>query len=178
MTSSMPVLIDGDNLLHAARGTLDEAERANRAWLCRLLASWDARRRRRITVFFDGVRPDNPGDGPQAAGNLSIAYSDTRSADELIIDAVQSSSAPRRLVVVSSDRAVRTAARRRRARVLGSNAFLTGVLKDLRRRPRAGSREPREKFHGLEPGETEYWLNQLGVEADKENDKDEFGLLE
>ncbi len=166
----MPVLIDGDNLLHTARGALDGAENANRAWLCRLLASWDPHDRHQVTIVFDGVRPDGPGDGPLAVDRLSIQYSDTRTADDVIIEAVESSSAPRRLVVVSSDRQVRTAARRRRARSLDANTFITQVLRELNRTGRTGPREPRQKFHGLEPGEADYWLEQFGLEAEHDED--------
>ncbi len=173
----MPVLIDGDNLLHAARGALEGFERASRASLCHLLSTWDRRGRQGVTVFFDGVRPENPGDGPVSRGPLSVRYSDRRTADDLIIETIASSSAPRRLVVVSSDREVRAAARRRRARSLDSNAFITQVLKDLDRFQRAKPPEPREKFHGLAPGEAEDWLDEFDVGPEHEEGEDEFGLL-
>ena len=173
----MPVLIDGDNLLHVARGVLENAERANRARLCRLLARWDAEGRYGVTIFFDGVRPASAGDGPLASGRLSVRYSDARTADDLIVEAIESSSSPRRLLVVSSDRQVRAAARRRRARSLDSDTFITQVLKALARAHRPRESEPRQKFDGLAPGEAEQWLEELGVEPEEEDDRDEFGLL-
>jgi len=173
----MPVLIDGDNLLHAARGVADDAQSASRAWLCRLLTSWDPQGLHHVTIFFDGVRPDSPGDGPTEAGRLTIRYSDAWTADDLIIEAIESSSASRRLVVVSSDRAVRTAARRRRARSLDSGSFITKVLNDLDRAERRAKREPPEKFRGLPPGEVDQWLKEFGIDPGPTSDEDEFGLL-
>lgn len=172
----MPILIDGDNLLHVARGVVDQAERAGRVWLCRLLAKWDPRGRRQVTICFDGFRPDSPGDGPAAVGQLSIRYSDNRSADDLIIETIESSSAPRRLIVVSSDREIRTAAYRRRAVSVDSKTFIEQVLKELNRADPEDKREPREKFDGLKPGEAESWLDEFGIDS-AEDDEDEFGLL-
>ncbi len=172
----MPVLIDGDNLLHAVRGRLADAEQANRASLCKLLASWDRSGRRRITIYFDGVRPDNVGDGSLGVGRLTIRYSNRETADARIIEEIQASSHPRRLLVVSSDREIRAAARRRRAPSMSAPDFVDEVVDDLHREAKRRPREPREKFHGLEPGQTDYWLEQLGL-RDEPSD-DEYGLLQ
>ncbi|MBN1342152.1 MAG: NYN domain-containing protein [Phycisphaerae bacterium] len=174
----MPVLVDGDNLLHVFRGELPDAERANRARLCELLAAWDADRTRQVTVTFDGYRPGNPGEGPIGVEGLQIRYSDAVTADELIVEALQASTAPRRLLVVSSDRQVRLAAKRRRAVSVDSRTFLQKVLDELDRRARRPPREPSEKYEGLEPGQTDYWLDQFGIEPEGDDARDEFGLLD
>jgi hypothetical protein len=158
----MPIVIDGDNLLHVARGALEEAHRGNRAWLCRVLASWGDRSGREMTVVFDGVRPANPGDGPVTEGELLIRYGGTRMADDVIIEMIESSGSPRRLVVVSSDRQIRAAARRRRARSVDSPSFIETVIKDLSRPMPAGEHEPAEKYQGLKEGDADYWLKQFG----------------
>jgi hypothetical protein len=174
----MPVLIDGDNVLHALRGTLTDAEHAGRAWLCRLLTSWDPTGRRRVTVYFDGVRPSSPADGPLPEGPLAIHYSGARSADEWIIEAIDTSSAPRSLMVVSSDRQIRTAARRRRARSVDSQKFVEQMMADLHRAQRTEHHEPREKLNGLDPDDSEAWLDVFDVEQEPNNSDDEFGLLQ
>lgn len=173
----MPFLIDGDNLLHATRGAFDGAEHAGRAWLCRLLSAWDAQGRQEVTVIFDGVRPPTPGDGPVTEGALIIRYSDNETADDLIIEAIEASSARRRLTVVSSDHEVRTAARRRRAQSVDSATFIEQVQRDLQRSTRKGSREPREKYHGLEPGQTDEWLKAFGLGPAPDDGDDEPLLL-
>jgi len=173
----MPVLIDGDNLLHAARGLLPDGERMNRAALCSLLADWDVHGSREVTVFFDGVRPDDRGEGPVGAGALSIRYSDRRTADALIVEAIASSSAPRRLLVVSGDREVKAAARRRRARRIDSDRFMADVVKALRRSDDPRRSEPPEKRDGLPPGQTDEWMDLFGIDSEPD-EEEEFGLLD
>ncbi len=175
----MPFLIDGDNLLHAARGIVPEAERANRAWLCGLLAEWDRGRRYDIVVYFDGFRPDDPGDGPVAEGHLVIRYSERVTADDRIIEAIEASSAPRRLIVVSTDRQIRMVARRRRAAAPDSATFIAQVLSDVERSDRKAPSEPPEKFEGLSPEQTDAWLREFGYDpTPDEDDHDPYGLLD
>jgi predicted RNA-binding protein with PIN domain len=168
----MPVLIDGDNLLHVARGALEEAHLANRAWLCRMLASWADRYHQEVTVVFDGVRPSSSGEGPLAQAALLIRYSDTRKADDVIIEMIGASSSPRRLVVVSSDRQIRASARRRKARSVDSPSFIERVIEELSRSTTAGEREPIEKYQGLQEGDAEYWLKQFGLHSESPFDSD------
>ncbi len=159
----MPLIIDGDNLLHVARGAL-EAERGNRAWLCRILREWAERTREQVTVVFDGFRPDSPGEGPLGTPPLLIRYSENTTADEIIEETVEASTHPARLVVISNDRRVRWAARQGRARSVDSDAFIAQVQKDLRRHDDDEPAEPREKFQGLEPGTTDDWLSAFGFD--------------
>lgn len=175
----MPFLIDGDNLLHAARGAVPEAHQANRAWLCGLLAEWDRRGQYDITVYFDGYRPDSPGEGPVAEGHLVIRYSEHLTADDRIIEAIEASSAPRRLIVVSSDRHIRMVARRRRAAAPDSATFLAQMLSDVQRASEGRPREPREKFEGLSPEQTDAWLREFGIDpTPDDHDHDPYGLLD
>jgi predicted RNA-binding protein with PIN domain len=159
----MDVLIDGDNLLHAARGDWEAAERANRAWLCRMLARWARRTSRDVTIVFDGVRPANPGDGPVAEDPLVVRYSGSQTADDILVEILESLGTPRCATVVSSDRMIRQAARRCRAKSLDSAAFITSVSNDLERYDRAHPSEPREKYDGLNPKNRDYWLEQFGI---------------
>jgi predicted RNA-binding protein with PIN domain len=172
----MPYLIDGDNLLHAARAAFEGAERANRAWLCRLLSSWDSEGRQGITIVFDGYRPATPADGPVAEGELTIRYSDKGTADSRIVEMLNASHSARNLTVVSTDREVRMAARRRRAASVDSTSFIERIRRELDRAERRHRREPPEKYRGLEPGETQRWMEEFGLEVDDESDEDDLWL--
>ena len=85
-----------------------------------------------------------------------------RDADTLIENLIDASTSPRRLVIVSSDRRLRAAARRRRCRWLASDAFLETIAHDCApsRTRRGGPRPPEAdvarwmREFGFEPGET------------------------
>jgi hypothetical protein len=95
------------------------------ASLCALLAQtrWAAGG---VTVVCDGSpKPHSLKPGDPALGAVELIFSGAeRSADDVIIELIDADSAPRRLTVVSSDRAVRRAARRRKARDLTAEGFL------------------------------------------------------
>jgi predicted RNA-binding protein with PIN domain len=167
---AMPVLVDGYNLLHATR-EYEEAADWGRQQLCRLLIEWAQRKREEVVVVFDGVAPRGAL-GEQLHGKgIGVIYSGAgRSADALIAQMIEASSAPRRLLVVSSDRQVQRAARRRRCRHVGSPVFFTGVVRALSTR-RASAAEPAEKREGTAPQDVDRWLRQFGYDGKDEPDE-------
>jgi len=122
----MPLLIDCYNVLHAdippALAGLGEAS------LCALLrrSPWASGG---VVVVCDGSpKPHSP--DVHAVEPVELIFSGQgRSADDVIIKRIDEDSAPKRLTVVSSDRAIRRAARRRRARDWSSEAFLSRLVK-------------------------------------------------
>lgn len=157
----MPVLIDGNNLVFAARDVESAEWQPGRTWLIARLVEWGRRRRDDVCIVFDGRPPREPA---PFAPSLSVIYSGAGvSADSVLIGLVQRDSAPRRLIVVSTDREIAAAARRRRARAVRSDAFWRHVLHDLTR-PVRRSVEPREKRTGLPPDQVDAWLRELGFE--------------
>lgn len=160
----MPLLIDCYNLLHAekppALAGLDVAG------LCRALGHtrWV---REPITVVCDGQpSPLNQVESPVAS--VTVSYSGGhRTADQLIIHTVDHDSAPRRLTVVSSDRAIQKAARRRRARVMSSETFLHHLAQHLaRREPPPGAEKPSPE--DMPAGEVDRWLERFGYDMGRE----------
>jgi len=161
----MPVLIDGNNLLFAARDA-DPERPPSRSTLCLRLAEWARRTGEKITVVFDGPAPGGGLARQIGSGPVAVCYSGPgRSADELLAHILESDSAARRLLVVSSDREVGRAARRRRARTVRSDAFWRLLLRQLSRRAPA-AREPEAKRRGLDSGQVERWLREMGLERD------------
>ncbi len=164
----MPLIVDCYNVLYApmpaSLAGLDEAG------LCRALARsvW---RGQRVVVVCDGlVKPHGPDVSP--VEGVELRYSGRgRSADDVIVELVDADSAPRRLTVVSSDRQVQKAARRRRCRVVSSEDFI-----------RALAATPGAKHHGaddrrpltpLSEQEVTRWLKRFGVDGadDKPEDR-------
>jgi uncharacterized protein len=167
----MPLLIDGYNLLHAAGiiargvgpGTL---ERARLALLNFLAASIDPQDIPRATVVFDAQ--DAPGGLPRTLDHrgITVRFAENgRSADELIAELILAESAPRRLVVVSSDHEIQRAARRRRAKALDSDVWYAELVRERRDRLAAAADAPARPPVPLLEEDVNYWLRQFGGEA-------------
>ncbi len=165
------VLIDGYNLLHAAGlitrgigpGTL---HRARLALLGFLAASLEPERLGRTTVVFDaaGRRPGLPREVEHRGLKVLFAagYAD---ADALIEELIRRHSAPRQLTVVSSDRRLQHAARRRKAQAVDSEAWYEDLAAS--RRSAEGDTDDstaRPPVPLLEE-DVGYWLREFGGEA-------------
>lgn len=129
----MPLLIDGYNLLHATdvfgSGALAGTLQGSReALLAELAARLPERERARARVVFDaaGAPPGLP-DTVGYAG-LTVLYArDFADADAMLESLIERERAPKELLVVSSDRRVQRAARRRGAAWVESDAWWRGL---------------------------------------------------
>ena len=74
--------------------------------------------------------------------------------------------------MVSTDRAIRKAARRRRCKVVVSEEFAAALLRAADRPRPAAPAEPAEKRHGLTAAQAEEWIRELQL------DEEEFKELE
>ena len=117
----MPLIIDGNNLLHSPMPPVLAG--LEELGLCRLLARGPWRRQRVVVVCDGEPGPLRRVDSPEA--DVELIYSGpNHSADDRIIAMIDADSAPRRLVVVSDDREIQRAARRRRAKVCSTGQFI------------------------------------------------------
>jgi predicted RNA-binding protein with PIN domain len=167
----MAILIDGYNVLHVVgilgRGTgPGSLERARLAMLNFLAESLPAADVARTTVVFDAH--DSPRGLPVAMTHrglnvrFAVRYED---ADSLIEELIQADSAPRRLVVVSSDHRLQRAARRRRARAVDSDVWFAEVVRARQQRQQAGAAAERRPAVPLLEEDVNYWLRQFGGQA-------------
>lgn len=155
MIPAMSFLIDGNNLMYAVGSVGPDVDREG---LCELL--WHlADRGERVRVVFDGAPRDGLGRESFPA-DVEVVFAFPRIADDVICDLIAADSAPRRLTVVSTDREIRQAARRRRCMDCRSEEFVPFLL-HLRDTPAKGPAEPREKRHGLSPEQTQAWLEEF-----------------
>jgi hypothetical protein len=95
---------------------------------------------------------------------VSVVYAGPgRDADSIIEHIIESSTTPKRLVIVSSDRRLRAAARKRRCRWFSSEAFLETLAQDAmaNRGRRQGSAQPEPPS---DPREIEGWLREFGFD--------------
>jgi predicted RNA-binding protein with PIN domain len=157
----MPILIDGYNLLRAIQkresmASLDEAG------LIRILTDYLRRTRDRGQIIFDGIGPPDK----SALGgfrNIEVFFSGQQTdADAVIEEKIEDNTAPRSLVVVSSDRRLVAAAKRRKALSLGADLFWAAVCKLMEKEPPRP--EPKEKRHGITESETNHWMDLFGMD--------------
>lgn len=164
------LIIDGYNLLHATgifgRGVGPGGlERARQALVRLLVASLEPDQRERTTVVFDATSAAGRG-LPRSAecGGVRVLYASRfENADAQIEQLIDASHAPRNLVVVSSDRRVQRAARRRRATPIDSGRWYAQLL--VRRQQRQASRRADGAKPVAEPTEAEvqYWLSRFNT---------------
>ncbi len=147
----MPVLIDGHNLI----GRLPDislADPDDEARLVSRLQGYAGRAGKHVTVVFDrGL----PGGRSQAlsGGRVEVVFAPTGcNADRVLIERIRRARNPQGLMVVTSDREVIAAARRRGARVIHAEAFVS----ELEKPPRSPGRA-KEDVH-LSSDEVEAWL--------------------
>jgi predicted RNA-binding protein with PIN domain len=153
------VLIDGNNLLHAAAD--EQPDRPpGRAALAAAIAAWAMLYNRRVHIVFDGPEPDDPLRRQIAPRGVSVSFSGPVTADDVLVREIVADTGPRRLLVVSTDRAVAAAARRRGAHVTRADAFWRKLLADLPR-PRPAPLEPPHKSSPPSP-DVDDWLREWG----------------
>ena len=86
-------------------------------------------------------------------------------ADDVIARMIRQSSAPRRLTIVSSDRAILREARRRRCRTITSDQFLAQLARDAERRADAPSPIP-AALRSLWNYHAQAWNFHVGLTGD------------
>jgi len=175
-------LIDGYNLMYAA-GALDGKEirrevfqRKRRQFLNALADALGPERCRETTVVLDASTPpaDFPLETVHQGLNLIFALGD-ENADARIESLIAAHSAPRLLTVVSSDRRIRRAASRRRARTLSADEFLDLLDRfQSGRRPEKLAQTPatvpsHDRDFPLSAEESAHWLAEFrGIDAASE----------
>lgn len=158
----MPIIIDGYNLLRWVQSIDSVYSCLEEAALCRMVSQYLGRTRNRAQVVFDGVGPPDKRELANIA-HMEVFFSGPdREADDVIEDKIVESSAPKGLVVVSSDRRIRAAAQRRKATAVKVDHFWLSLIEQLDRKPPIP--EPKEKRHGISEFETDQWLDEFGLD--------------
>jgi hypothetical protein len=86
-------------------------------------------------------------------------------ADDVIEDKIVDNTAPKSLVVVSSDRRIRTAAAKRKAIDVNAELFWQTLLARLEKQANRPAPEPTEKRHGLTEKEADLWLDLFDLDS-------------
>ena len=83
---------------------------------------------------------------------------------------INKSTGPRDLTVVSSDRQIRTAAKRRGCKIKLAGEFIRISANELAQANTKYLAEPTEKRKGLSPSQTKKWLAEFGLNSSEEED--------
>ncbi len=166
----MRTLIDGYNLmfadgLPAKRPGTDVFRKARQRFLDKLARGLGPFEASQTTVVFDAT--DHPANLPAVTmyKGMTILFAvDDDDADARIERLIAEHSAPKTLRVVSTDRRIRTATSRRKARAMTADEFLVSLderkpQKPIPSPPLAAS-GPRDR--PLSPQESAYWLEAFG----------------
>ena len=157
----MPHLIDGYNLLRLIQQVDEELVTLTEAGLCRIISEYLVRIRDYGHIFFDGLGPPDKTNLSNFP-NLEVYFSGPNTdADSLIELKIADNTAPKSLVVISTDRRIRAAAKKRKALSVRSDIFWIAMTKQLERQK--PTPEPKEKRRGITEGETDQWLDIFGM---------------
>jgi len=164
------LLVDAYNALHVTGVLPPELAGPDLRTLAGLIAQ-SRYASRHAWLVCDGAPADSRRSGGlihqpvQGVEGVEIVYAGPgRDADSAIERLVERDTAPRRLLVVSSDRRILVAARKRRCGALPSDVFLRHLAQDHACGPRSSTVYPEFALDvPLDPVETKRWRDRLGV---------------
>jgi uncharacterized protein len=166
----MPLLIDGYNLMHAAgvlgsgrgRGSL---ERSREALLNVLAESLAAEELARTTIVFDARDPPWGLSRKLDHRGITVCFASRHEdADSMIEELIKADSAPKKLIVVSSDHRLHRAAKRRRAVAIDSDRWFRDLIQARLERATNSPSETNKPEGPFSAGEVEFWLKQFEID--------------
>ncbi len=161
----MPYLIDGYNLLRAIQ-RFEEFALFDEVQLCRTVSDFLRCVQSRGHIVFDGIGPPDKRELGGIRGVEVYFSGESLEADDIIEDKIADNSAPKSLVVVSSDRRLRDAAKRRKATSLQAEPFWAFLIAQLEKAEKRPAPEPREKRGGITDQEADLWMDAFGMDDD------------
>ena len=155
-------IIDGHNLLHSILKNDENFEPVTNIQLCRIVDRYLQLTSQNGELIFDGTGPSDKS-AFENMNRLEVSFAGIGSdADTVIEEKIRVNSAPRRLVIVSSDRRLRKAAHARKSASIKSEQFWININKQLNKKKLP--REPGAKRKGLSESETNQWLDIFGID--------------
>ena len=171
----MPTIIDGYNLiftcgLEGKTRTPQSLEKARARLVATVASKLSKKERSGTTIVFDAKRlPIKETSADFRAHDIRVLYAvDHEDADTLIEELIAKHSTPKKLVVVSSDHRLQTAATRRKATAVDSDVWYEQLL--ATRKHRGDAKQPQnDDGCSKESLESIDWVNEFGsVDIDDE----------
>jgi predicted RNA-binding protein with PIN domain len=153
----MRYLIDAYNVLHLVHRLPDRHAVVNTTDLCRLI---ERSQMGRATVVCDG-RP-KPDEDPSAMGeSVRMIHSGaSQDADTVIEKMLEEDPGARDMTVVSNDRRIQAAAKRRGAASMASETFLNRLAEAL------DSQRSNTRSNRPELGDTDHWMRKFELDTE------------
>ncbi|MGE4285324.1 MAG: NYN domain-containing protein [Phycisphaerae bacterium] len=165
----MRYLIDGHNLVFAMKNGGDQLagfEVSHTAQLlCKVLEEYMHHKRSQAVLYFDGCGPHDRRFYHNFTHVNVFWAGDDYEADDFIIGDVEADTAPKSLVVVSTDRRVKEAAKRRKCHMADSFDFWCDMVEYVNK-PKRKKQEPQAKTNGLSESEVAGWMKTFGFKDD------------
>jgi len=155
------LIVDGYNLLRAVQNLTDQSSGITDIQICQLINEYLYRMKKKGCLVFDGIGPRDKSPFNNLFCLDIIFSGTTREADDDIEEMILESSAPKSLIVVSSDRRIKKSAEKRKATAVDCVDFWMEMLKQLERKKKKAA-EPQAKFAGISESETDFWLREFG----------------
>ncbi len=113
--------------------------------MCRILADFLRCVQDRGKIVFDGIGPPDKRELGGIHGVEVYFSGEHHEADDVIEEKILENTAPKSLVVVSSDNRLRRAAAKRKATAIGAEAFWAYMCEQLEKQANRPAPEPSEK---------------------------------
>ena len=165
------IIIDGYNLLHTigsrrslgARGNL---QRARMELAGHIAARMNPSQCERTTIVFDALAHSNDLPDSSTHQGISVLFSKGfPDADSMIEFLLQKHSSPKKVIVVSNDRRVQTAATRRRAAFVDCESWYESLAKVPTTDPTdSGDSAEIDRKEIASPDERQAWLREFGYD--------------
>lgn len=158
------VVIDGNNLLFAMREHAPVPS-VGRETMVKIVERWAQRGSDDVTLVFDGAAPHGGMSRQMSSPRITVRFAAPRSADDVIIDMIESCGRPDLVRVITADGAIGHAARARRCGHTRSPLFVRELFAppDTNRVTEIANPEKPEQESR---DEREQWLRAFDVPED------------
>jgi len=158
------VIIDGNNLLYAMHAHAP-LPHVGRETLVRVIDRWARRGSDKVTLVFDGPPPRGGLSKQMTSSRVSVSFSGSATADDVIVGMVKRARHPADLRVVTSDKAVAHEARHHRSRHTSAVGFVAEMFPS-KTDPPTPATPPQEKPRPPDAAQTQEWIDLFDVEND------------
>ncbi len=170
----MRLLIDGYNVMYAGgllgkRFGPDGFRKARSRFLADVAGTLGPVEAYLTTVVFDASVAHDDRPTVTRHNGIEVIYAvNDENADARIEELISKHSSPKLLTVVSSDLRVRTAASRRKTKLMTADQFWVDLAtrKQILAHPKSPPVEPPARQHGLNEQESRYWQKQFADVTD------------
>ncbi len=171
------IIIDGNNLLHAmhAHAPLPSVGRET---LVRIVERWARQSTEDVVVVFDGPLPRGGMRAQLASKRIDVRFSESRTADEIIVRMLAKASNPSIVEVVTSDKAIQHAARGRRCHYRDTKSFIDRLFgQSAENTPAPTTPSSVEKPPPPSVDQADDWLETFGLKSEDDEPFDGFEAM-